>query len=102
MTVVTADAARPIGADSFADLPGMADISAQVAVVGGKVQVTFDADLTPEQRTAVCLRMESRDDEDQERRAVLRAADGATNLAEMVRAYVLGDPLPDPIYPEES
>lgn len=100
-TTLTVNAARPIGSGSFADLPGFADVAVTVAVVGGKVVVTFDADLTPEETAAVWDRMTSRDDADQAARATLRAAidGGATNLSEMTARAFLGDPMPEPIYP---
>lgn len=100
MTVVSANAARPIGADSFRDLAGLEDVAATVAVSAGKVVVTFDAELTDAQTAAVRDRMESRDDADQDRRATLRAAAAghAINLAELNTAYLLGDPLPAPTY----
>lgn len=104
MTTVVANAARPIGSDSFRDLPGLEDTAATVAVSAGKVVVTFDADLSPEQTAAVRDRMESRDDTDQQRRATLRAAatGHATNLAELNTAYLLGDDMPAPTYPEQA
>lgn len=101
MTTISADAARPIGADSFADLPGLESVAATVAVVGGKVSVTFEVPLTEAQRTAVWDRMTSRDDADQAARALLRAAVAgkATNLAAMTACAWLGDPMPAPTYP---
>lgn len=101
MTTVSADAARPIGADSFADLPGLAEAAASVAVVDGKVAVTFDAELTEAQVVAVRDRMTSRDDADQADRAKIAAAlnGGATNLTQMLAERELGLPVRDPIYP---
>lgn len=99
MSVVSANAARPIGSLSFVDIPGLEEVAASVSVAAGKVVVTFDAELIPEQIQAVLDRMTSRDDEDQAARAVLRKADGATNRWKLLRSYVLGDPMPDPIFP---
>ncbi len=101
MTTISANAARPIGGDSFRDLPGLEDIGATVSVQSGKVVVTFDVVLTSEQHTAVWDRMTSRDDEDQAARAILRNADDATNRWKLLRSYVLGDPMPEPTYPPE-
>lgn len=87
---------RPkIGYSAFVDLTAVPVASGGIARDG----VTFDGDLTPVEYDAVWARMTSLDDDDQSARADLRAADGATNLAEMVRAYVLGDALPLPVYP---
>lgn len=98
MTTVCADAARPIGADSFADIT---DVPASVAVSDGKVAVTFDAELTPEQVTAVRDRMTSTDDVDQAERAKIAAAlnGDATNLLQMLAERELGLPVRDPIFP---
>lgn len=81
-----------LGNITFSDLT-----DAPVASVT-RTGVTFDGDLTDEQTYAVWERMTSKDDADQAARAALRAADGATNLPEMLRAYVLADPMPDPTY----
>lgn len=100
MSTVTGRMARPRSYSMFADITD-ATVAGFSADPSGMVVVTFDADLDAETATAIRDRMTSRDDADQAARATLRAADGATNLAEMVRAYALGDPLPAPICPQQ-
>ncbi len=92
MTFVAGRRARPVNTTSFL---AFTDAPVVAILPNG---VDFDGDLTPEQSTAVWEWMTSRDDDDQADRATLRASDGASNLPEMVRAYVLGDPLPEPVY----
>lgn len=82
-----------LGLDSFADLTDVPLLAIR------RDGLTFGGELTEQEAADVWSRMESVDDADQARREALRCADGATNLAEMVRAYVLGDLMPDPIYP---
>lgn len=84
-----------LSGDSFADLTDA------LLLEIGRTALTFDRDLTPEAQTAAWERMTSIDDTDQARRAALRAAcaGGATNVDCLTAAYVLGDPMPDPVYP---
>lgn len=91
--------ARSFSPDMFADITDAAPSWDRAAGV-----MSFDAELSPEDVTAVRDRMTSRDDVDQAERALLRAArdGGATNLAALLACRELGDPLPAPIYPEES
>lgn len=98
-TVITAAPRRSIGYGTFDDLADGVHVESIRSLPGGLLEVTFADTLTDEQTTAAWERMTSRDDADQAARATLRGADGAANLAEMVRAYVLGDPMLDPIYP---
>ena len=96
-TTVTGRVVRSISLDTFADIT-----DAPLAPGGIRSDgLTFDGDLTDEQQTAIWARMESRDDTDQARRAVLRDActNGATNVDCLTAAYVLGDPLPSPTSP---
>lgn len=89
--------ARPYGYDSFTDLTPVPverfdDTSSGLTVV-------FAADVSAAVAAAVVDRLGSRDDDDQSRRAALRAARaaGATNLTEMHVAYTLGDPMPEAV-----
>lgn len=97
VAVVVDEARRGIGFDTFGDLT-----KARVTEVvdrGGVAWVKFADDIDEATRAAVAERMLSRDERDEQRRAKLRAAatGGAVNLAEMTAAYVLDDPIPDPI-----
>lgn len=96
-TTVTARLARSFNDDLFAglDLPEVHE----VAIDKGLWSITFDGVLSPEQTAAAWARMESTDDTDQAHRALLRTP-GIVNRCDLLTAYVLGDPLPDPIYPE--
>ncbi|MCL8026305.1 hypothetical protein [Nocardioides bruguierae] len=61
----------------------------------------FADDLDEATAAAVAEWMASRDDAELARRAALRAVEpSALNAWEIVRAFVLGDPLPEPVYPE--
>lgn len=95
MTTVSGTRRRVVGPDTFADLTDVPVALDGITLTG----ITFDGDLTPSEADAVWARMESSDDADQAARAALRAAGDATNLAQILRAYVLGDPPPAPIYP---
>lgn len=81
---------RPIGPDTFADIT-----DAPVVAVT-RDGLLFDGDLTPDQVVDVWERMTSADDTDQQRRHDLRTAceSGATNVVELLVAYVLGLELP--------
>gem|GEM_PF-5423120 len=95
MTTVSGIRRRTVGPDTFADLTSVPVAVGGITLTG----ITFDGDLTPGEVSAVWARMESRDDADQADRATLRAAGDATNLAQILAAYVTGDPLPTPILP---
>lgn len=94
-TSVQGRVARALGLDSFADITDAAVL--EITALG----VLFDGDLDLDAVLAVWERMESRDDADKAARAALReaAAAGATNLAQMLVAYTLGDPMPAAVLP---
>lgn len=108
MTSVEAVLRRSFTPDMFDDLlpTGVSLVSWTQA--DGTWVVVFDdpaeTPLTGAQVAGIRDRMESRDDDDQAVRAVLRTArDGhATNLAELNTSYFLGDPLPAPVFPEQT
>jgi len=100
MTTVEATMARSLTPDMFDDITATAPMT--WARNGALTILTFDAELTAEQITAVRDRMTSRDDDDQAARAILRDADTATNRWKLLRSYVLGDPMPEPQYPEPT
>lgn len=97
---------RSLSYDTFAAITDAA-VRLDFDRTTGEWVVTFDRDidaassdqLAADRTREVWELMTSRDDADLDARHALRDADGATNLAEMVRAYVLGDPMPDPLYP---
>lgn len=64
--------------------------------------VEFDGDLSPADVAAIKDRLYSTGDADRAERARIRAAvaDGAANLAEMLAARMLGDPVPEAVLPE--
>lgn len=98
-TTITAPLRRSYNADLFAglDLPPVTAASNS----RGVWSITFDGVLTAAQERSAWARMESTDDTDQARRAVLRdaCAGGASNVDCLTAAYVLGDPMPAPAYP---
>lgn len=73
---VTALPRRPRSYTMFADLTGMADTRVLAFIPAGpdgrEITVTFDRNLTPEERTAVWERLTSVDDDDLAARALLR------------------------------
>ena len=93
-------AGREVGASSFAGVTTANVVSVDWRP-GGVLRVTFDRDLDTATLRRVRDWLVSDDDADFQRRGALRkaAADGATNLAAMTAAYVLGDPMPAPILP---
>lgn len=95
-TVVGA-ARRPVGYDTFDDLTtrSLLDIRRD----RGRVELVFDGELTTTEAQAIWQRLTSADDADEAARAVLRSASDASNRWDLLCAYVLGDPMPDPIYP---
>ena len=97
MTVVPGPPVRPTGFDSFHDMPDLPDVAAITAD-----GIEFEGPLTAKQVDAVRARITSRDDDDQAKRAKIRAASAAnaTNLAQMLAAYTLGDPVPDAVLPK--
>jgi hypothetical protein len=97
--VVVDEARRGIGFDSFADLTKARVTEIVEPRRGGVAWVKFADDIDEATQRAVAERMLSRDARDEARRAKLRAAASgkAVNLAEMTAAYVLDEPIPDPI-----
>lgn len=89
---------RVVRSTTFDDLlPDGVTVS---AVLSDRVE--FTAELDEETVAAIRERMASRDDDDQANRAALRAAavSGAVNLAQMLVAYTVGDPMPDAVISE--
>ncbi len=111
MTVIRARVhpQRSVSFDMFADITDAAVTSLLLDRSTGEWVVTFDRDIDPviqgqpptNHAEQVRDRMTSRDDADQAARAILRNADTATNRWKLLRSYVLGDPMPEPIYPPE-
>lgn len=98
--IVAAVMRRSYTADMFADLTDIPHARTWDRVTG-VTTLTFDADLDAATVQAIWAQMESTDDGDQARRAALReaATAGATNLAQMLVAYTLGDPMPAAVLP---
>jgi hypothetical protein len=91
VNVVSAVMKRTYTVDMFDDLNVPPHVRTYVKPV---TTLTFDEDLTDEQRAAVWARMESADDGDQARRAELRADRDALPEDDRLRRlydYLLGD-----------
>ena len=88
---------RPL--DTFADIT---DVPLVLPEGIDRLGLLFAGPLDDDQIGDIHARMTSTDDADQAERAKIRAAvgAGATNLAEMLAARMLGDPVPDAILPE--
>ncbi|GAA4120451.1 hypothetical protein GCM10022215_24090 [Nocardioides fonticola] len=98
MRLIPGPLRRPVGPDSFT---GLTDAAVTEIDAAG---VWFARDLTDDERTAIAAFVTSSDDSDLTARDLLaRALDGtgtgpAINLAELAAAYLLGRPLPDPVF----
>lgn len=101
MTSVSAPMGRAYTPGMFGDLTGGAT-ERLLSADSGTYVIEFDAELDEATAAAIRERMASRDDDDQANRAALRAAadEGATNLAQMLVAYTVGDPLPAAVISE--
>lgn len=94
-TLVPGPLRRSVNYDSFAHLT-----DAVVLLIDNR-GVEFDGILSEDTINAIAAFISSTSDEDQAARAALHdaAAKGALNLAKMLCAYTLGDPIPAARYP---